>query len=108
MIKSIKIMLKPNNEQKSLLFQCAGAARFAFNWALAKEEENHKAGNKFINDGDLRKELTKLKKPKSSHGLKSTATIFQSKQLKMLVTPIKTFLKVFPKNPSSNQKEKLV
>ena len=34
MIKTLKIMLNPNNKQKSKLFQSAGVARFAYNWAL--------------------------------------------------------------------------
>ena len=44
------------------MFQSAGTARWAYNWVLAKQEENYKAGNKFIQDGILRKELTQLKK----------------------------------------------
>ena len=48
MIKSIKVMLLPNNFQKTRLHQHAGAARFLYNWALAKEEENYEAGGKFI------------------------------------------------------------
>ncbi len=37
MIKSIKVMLKPNNKQETKLFQCAGTARFVYNWALDRE-----------------------------------------------------------------------
>jgi len=61
-IKSIKVMLLPNNKQKSKLFQYAGAKRFAYNWALAKEQENYKNGGRFISDNDLRKDFTQLKK----------------------------------------------
>ena len=61
MIKSVKVRLKPNNKQNSLLFQCAGTARFAYNWAIAKQEENHNNGGKFLNDSTIRKELTVLK-----------------------------------------------
>lgn len=61
MFKSIKVQLKPNNRQRSLLFQCAGTARFAFNWAVARQEENHQNGGKFLTDNELRKELTALK-----------------------------------------------
>lgn len=62
MIKSIKIQLKPNNKQNSLLFQCAGTARFAYNWTLDQQQKNYEAGNKFLSDNDLRKQLTQLKK----------------------------------------------
>lgn len=62
MIKGIKVMLLPNKKQYSKLFECSGVSRFAYNWALAREQENHKNGGKFISDGELRKEFTKLKK----------------------------------------------
>ena len=55
-------MLLPNNKQKIKLFQYAGAARFAYNWTLGKEQENYKNGGKFISDANLRKEFTQLKK----------------------------------------------
>lgn len=61
MIKTIKVMLIPNNKQITKLFQYAGTARFAFNWALAREQENYENGGKFISDNDLRKEFTILK-----------------------------------------------
>ena len=62
MIKSIKIRLYPNNKQITKLFQYAGCARFAYNWAIAKEQENYKQKNKFLSDNELRKEFTQLKK----------------------------------------------
>ena len=62
MIKSIKVRLNPNNKQLTKLFQYAGCARFAYNWAIAREQENYKQGNKFLSDGELRKEFTQLKK----------------------------------------------
>ena len=37
MVKAIKVMLIPNNVQKTKMFQYAGASRFAYNWALARE-----------------------------------------------------------------------
>lgn len=62
MIKSIKVRLNPNNKQFTKLFQYAGCARFAYNWALVKEQENYKQGNKFLSNSELRKEFTQLKK----------------------------------------------
>ena len=62
MIKSIRVQLKPNNKQNSLLFQCAGTARFAYNWTLDQQQKNYEAENKFLSDNDLRKQLTQLKK----------------------------------------------
>ncbi len=62
MIKTIRVMLLPNNKQKTKLFQYADTSRFAYNWALEREQENYKNGGKFMSDTDLRKEFTQLKK----------------------------------------------
>lgn len=61
MVKTIKVMLLPNNKQNTRLFQLADAARFAYNWAIGYEKANHNSGNKFIPEGDLRKVFTRLK-----------------------------------------------
>ena len=62
MIKTIKVMLLPNNKQKTKLFECVGAARFAYNWALGYEKANHEAENSFISHYELRRIFTELKK----------------------------------------------
>ena len=62
MFKSIKVMLLPNNKQRTKLFQCFGVSRFAYNWALNRQQENYKNGGKFISAFDLIKEFTQLKK----------------------------------------------
>ena len=61
MIKSIKIRLLPNNKQRTKLFQFAGAARFAYNWALDRQMTNFREGHKLQSDYDLRKEFTILR-----------------------------------------------
>ena len=62
MILAKKVRIIPNIEQEQKLWQSVGTARFIYNWTLARQEENYKNGGKFIKDGDLRKELTILKK----------------------------------------------
>lgn len=62
MFKSIKVMLHPNNKQRTKMFQCFGVSRFAFNWALGRQQENYKNGGKFISAFDLEKEFGQLKK----------------------------------------------
>ena len=49
MVKAIKVMLIPNNVQKTKMFQYAGASRFAYNWALArgKKKATKKVANSF-------------------------------------------------------------
>lgn len=62
MILAKKVRIIPNIEQEQKLWQSVGTARFIYNWTLARQEENYRNGGKFINDCDLRKELTILKK----------------------------------------------
>lgn len=54
-------MLIPNKRQWTRIFQFAGTARFAYNWALRKEIDAYESAEKFINSDDLRKEFTKLR-----------------------------------------------
>ncbi|MBQ7475932.1 MAG: transposase, partial [Selenomonadaceae bacterium] len=61
MMKAFKVMLVPNKRQRTRLFQFAGSARFAYNWALKKEIDAYGAGEKFITPNDLRKEFTLLR-----------------------------------------------
>ena len=61
MILSKKIRIIPTTEQEQQLWKSAGTARFMYNWTLARQEENHIKGGKFISDNDLRKEVTKMK-----------------------------------------------
>ena len=62
MYKAIKVMLHPNNKQRTKMFQCFGVSRFSYNWALNRQQENYKDGGKFISAFDLMKELVRLKK----------------------------------------------
>ena len=62
MIRSLRVRLNPNNKQLTKLFQYAGCARFAYNWAITREQENYKQGGKFLSDCELRREFTQLKK----------------------------------------------
>ena len=61
MIKAVKVRLRPTKKQEQKLWQSSGVARFAYNWALTRQKENHDNGNKFLNDQALRKEFTQLK-----------------------------------------------
>ena len=61
MIKTYKVMLTPNNMQQTKMFQTAGCARFAYNWAVAYEKWNYESGGKFLSDVDLRRIFTQMK-----------------------------------------------
>lgn len=62
MIRTFKVMLLPNNKQQTRMFQTAGAARFAYNWAIHYEQINYEIGNDFLSNCELRKVFTQFKK----------------------------------------------
>lgn len=95
MIKTIRVMLIPNNKQKTKLFQYANTARFAYNWALSKEQENYKNGNKFISNGDLRKEFTQLKKTKEYAWLNNISNNVTKQSIKDACIAYSRFFKWF-------------
>ena len=61
MNKTIKVRLEPNNIQKTMMKKSLGISRFAYNWALNKQQENYKENGKFLNNYDMRKEFTIFK-----------------------------------------------
>ena len=106
MIKSIKVMLIPNNKQKTKLFQCFGVSRFAYNWALGKQQENYKNGGKFISDNDLRKEFTQLKKIKEYEWLNQYSNNISKQAIKDACDSYKKFFKGYSKFPKFKSKKK--
>ena len=99
MIRSIKVRLNPNNKQFNKLFQYAGSARFAYNWAINREEENYKQGNKFLSDMDLRKEFTQLKKLKEYKWLNEVSNNVTKQAIKDACNAYKKFFKGQSKFP---------
>ena len=99
MIKSIKVQLRPNKKQLTKLFQYAGCARFAYNWAIARERENYKQGNKFLSDYDLRKEFTQLKKHKDYEWLNNVSNNVPKQAIKDACNAYKRFFKGQSKYP---------
>lgn len=106
MIKSIKVMLIPNNKQKTKLFQCFGVSRFAYNWTLGKQQENYKNGGKFISDNDLRKEFTQLKKTKEYEWLNRYSNNISKQAIKDACDSYKKFFKGYSKFPKFKSKKK--
>ena len=106
MIKTIKVMLIPNNKQITKLFQYAGTARFAFNWALAREQENYENGGKFISDNDLRKEFTILKHTYEYAWLNNISNNVMKQAIKDACDAYKKFFKGYSKYPKFKSKKK--
>ena len=98
-IKSIKVMLVPNNKQQTKMFQYVGASRFAYNWAIGRQQENYKNGGKFISDNDLRKEFTQLKKTDEYRWLNSISNNVTKQAIKDACDSYKRFFKGQSKFP---------
>lgn len=105
MIKTIRVMLLPNNKQKTKLFQYANTARFAYNWALGREQENYKNGGKFISDGDLRKEFTQLKKTDEYKWLNDISNNVTKQAIKDACEAYRDFFKGYTKFPRFKSKK---
>ena len=108
MIKTIKVMLCPNNKQKTKLFACAGAARFAYNWVIEKEQETYKNGEKFISDNDLRKEFTKLKTQEEYKWLNDISNNVTKQAIKDACNAYKRFFKGIGKYPRFKSRKKSI
>ena len=93
MIKSVRIKLLPNNKQKTKLFQFAGCARFAYNWALDKQIENFREGRKLQSDGDLRREFTILRNSGEKPWLLEVSNNVTKQAIKDLCAAYKNFFR---------------
>ena len=98
-------MLVPNNKQKTKLFQYANTARFAYNWALGREQENYKNGGNFISDGELRKEFTQLKKQDEYKWLNDVSNNVTKQAIKDACEAYKRFFKGYSKFPRFKSKK---
>ena len=92
-------MLLPNNKQQTKLFQYANTARFAYNWALAREQENYKNNKKFISDNELRKEFTQLKKMSRYAWLNRISNNVTKQAIKDACNAYKRFFKGYARFP---------
>lgn len=99
-------MLLPNNKQKTKLFQSATTARFAYNWALGREQENYKSGGKFLSDYELRRQFTKLKKTKEFDWLNNYSNNITKQSIKDACSAYYRFFKGQVKHPKFKSKRK--
>lgn len=105
MIKTYKIKLNPNNKQKTKMFQFCGAKRFAYNWALNKEQENYRNGGSFLFDNYLRKEFTKLKQQNEYQWLNKVSNKVTQQAIKDACLAYKRFFKGQAKFPKFKSKK---
>ena len=106
MIRTIKVMLCPNNVQRTKLFECAGCARFAYNWALNYQRLNYELGNDFLHDGELRKVFTKLKQQEGYRWLNDYSNNIAKQAIKDACNAYLCFFKGLAKYPHFKSKRR--
>ena len=105
-MKSFKVMLIPNKRQRTRLFQFAGTARFAYNWALRKEIDAYESGEKFISSGDLRKEFTTLRNSAEYSWLKTISNNVTKQAIRDLGKAYDRYFKGESKRPRFKSKRR--
>lgn len=106
MIVVMKVRIEPNDKQRTKMFQGAGVARWAYNWALRQQDENYKNGGKFIQDGDLRKQLTQLKKADEFKWLNECSNNITKQAIKDACDAYKRFFKKKAQFPKFKSKKR--
>lgn len=99
-------MLHPNNKQRTKLFQCFGVSRFAYNWALNRQQENYKNGGKFISAFDLQKEFVQLKKLPEYSWLNQCSSAISNMEIIDACNAYKNFFRGNSKFPKFKSKKK--
>ena len=106
MIKGFKTMIYPTKEQADKIIKFCNASRFAYNWAIALEEENYKNGGKFISGYDLTKRFTQFKKQEGNEWLKEISGRALKVAILNAATSYDNFFKGKSKHPKFKSKKR--
>ncbi|MBQ4521443.1 MAG: helix-turn-helix domain-containing protein [Lachnospiraceae bacterium] len=106
MIKTIRVMMLPNNKQQTKLFQYANAARYTYNWALRKERENHKKGQGYLSADELEERFMQLKEVEAYRWLSEIPEAIKTQAIKEAGNAYKNFLAGVTNCPKFKQKER--
>ena len=101
-------MLNPNNMQCTRLFQFAGTARYAYNWALSEVKKSYESDKKFLSDYELRKRFTQFKQKAENMWLYTISNNVCKQAIKDAVNAYKNFFKGlagFPRYKSRKSSE---
>jgi len=91
--RAIKIKLFPTREQEKLLWQSAGTARFAYNWAKKFADTYYRLYKKSLNAGNARKRFTKLRNHKKYAWLKEVSSEIPQQAIKDYFEALDKFFK---------------
>jgi len=102
MLLTKKIKLSPTKKQETLFWQSAGIGRWAYNYALGRRQEHFAKTGKTLNEGDIRKEITQLKKKEEFEWLKDVSNDIPKQAVKDLHNGYLQFFKIKKKNPDAD------
>ncbi|MBE1721210.1 IS200/IS605 family element transposase accessory protein TnpB [Escherichia coli] len=105
---SFKFRLRPDGQQEREMRRFAGACRFVFNRALARQNENHEAGNKYIPYGKMASWLVEWKNATETQWLKDSPSQPLQQSLKDLERAYKNFFQnraAFPRFKKRGQND---
>ena len=106
MIKGFKTIIYPTKEQADKIIKFCNASRFAYNWAIALEEENYKNGGKFISGYELAKRFTQFKKQEGNEWLKEISGRALKVAILNAATAYDNFFKKRGKHPKFKTKKR--
>ena len=107
MRKTYRVMLLPNNKQKTKLIQYADAARFSYNWALEKQMTQFRNGGSFLSDSVLRKEFTQFKKTEKGNWLNKISNNVTKQAIKDCCMAFQNFFREYKKTGVKYSKQKI-
>ncbi|ELW7051309.1 transposase, partial [Escherichia coli] len=106
--QAFKFQLRPGGQQEREMRRFAGACRFVFNRALARQNENHEVGNKYIPYGKMASWLVEWKNATETQWLKDTQSQPLQQSLKDLERAYKNFFRkraAFPRFKKRGQND---
>ncbi|WP_407242843.1 RNA-guided endonuclease InsQ/TnpB family protein [Escherichia coli] len=107
-LQAFKFQLRPGGQQEREMRRFAGACRFVFNRALALQNENHEAGNKYIPYGKMASWLVEWKNATETQWLKDSPSQPLQQLLKGLERAYKNFFQkraAFPRFKKRGQND---
>ncbi len=106
MLKTVRVKLIPNKKQLTRLFQFAGSARYAYNWALEQEKKNYEAGGKFLSDYELRRRFTMLKNEPENQWLYTISNNVCKQAVKDAIIAYQKFFKGLAEHPKYKSRKR--
>lgn len=104
--RSLKVRLKPRNNQEKLLWQSSGTARWAYNHCLDKQIKNYAENKTFLSNHDIRKQITQLKKEEEFSWLSNVSAQIPKQAIKDCCAAYVNFFKKKSSFPRFKSKKK--